>query len=72
MFNSSPPVAAYMRQWTGSISISSDNGLSLVQRQAITCINAGLLSIGLPGTNFSEIRMGIIFIQENAFEIGVY
>ena len=37
-----------MRQWTGS---------ALFQRKAITWTNAGLLSIGLLGTNFSEIRI---------------
>ena len=37
------------------VSIGSGNGLSPVQRQAITWTNAGLLSIGPLGTNFSEI-----------------
>ena len=37
------------------VSIVSDNGLPPVRRQAIICTNAGLLSIGPPGTNFSEI-----------------
>ena len=36
--------------------------------QAITRTNSGLLSIGLQGANFSEIRSGI-FSQVNAFEI---
>ena len=36
----------------------SDNGLSPVRRQAITWTNAGLLSIGLLGTSFSEIWIG--------------
>ena len=57
--NSSPPSAAYMRQWIGS-SFVSGNGLSPVRRQAITWINAGLLSIGLLGTDFSEIWIGIL------------
>ena len=35
--------------------IASDNGLSPVQRQAIIWTNAGKLSIGPLGTNFSEI-----------------
>ena len=41
------------------LSISSGNGLSLIRHQAITWTNAGLLLIGLLGTNFSEIRIGI-------------
>ena len=35
--------------------IGSDNGLSPIQRQAITWTNADLLLIGPLGTNFSEI-----------------
>ena len=35
--------------------ISSGNGLAPVRRQAITWTNVGLLSIGLQGTNSSEI-----------------
>ena len=35
--------------------ISSDNGLSPDRRQAIIWTNAGILSIGPLGTNFSEI-----------------
>ena len=42
------------------VSISSGNGLSPVRRQAITWTYVGLLWIGLLGTNFSEIRMGIL------------
>ena len=37
------------------INIGSDNGLSPIRRQAIIWSNAGLLSIGPLGTNFSEI-----------------
>ena len=48
--NSSPPRAAYMRQWIGSA-----YGLSPIQRQAICWTNAHLLSIKPLGTNFSEI-----------------
>ena len=48
--------------------IGSDNGLSPDRRQAIIWTNAGLLLIGPSGTNFSEILIEIIFIQENAFE----
>ena len=50
-FNSSPSHAIYMHQRTGS---------ALVWRQAITWTNVGLLSIGLLGTNFSEIQIGIL------------
>ena len=56
-FNSSPPSAAYMRHYW--VSIGSSNGLLSVQRQAITWTNAGLLSIGHLGTNFSEIQIEI-------------
>ena len=50
--------------------IASDNGLSPGRRQAIIWNNAGILSIGLLGTNFSEIfnRNSDIFFQENAPE----
>ena len=51
--NSSPPSATYMRQ-------CSDNGLSPVRCQAITWTNAGVLSIGLIGTNFNEIWIVIL------------
>ena len=40
--------------------IGSDNGLSPVRRQAIIWTNAGLLSIGPLGTNFSEILIEIL------------
>ena len=39
--------------------ISSDNGLSPEQRQAIIWTNAGILLIEPLGTNFSEIFIGI-------------
>ena len=42
------------------VSIGSGNGLSPVRCQAITWTNADLLSIGLLGTTFSEIRIGIL------------
>ena len=51
--------------------IGSDNGLSPDHRQAIIWTNAGILLIGLLGTNFSEILIEILtfsLIQENAFE----
>ena len=38
----------------------SGNGLLSIQRQAITWSDAGLLSIELLGTNFSEIWIGIL------------
>ena len=42
------------------VSIGSGNGLLPVRRQAITWTNAGLFSIGLLGTNFSEIPIWIL------------
>ena len=39
--------------------IDSDNGLSPERQQAIICTNAGILSIGPLGTNFSEILIEI-------------
>ena len=52
------------------VSVGSDNGLSLVRRQAITWTNAGSLSIEPLGTNFSEIRIEKkqLFMHENVFE----
>ena len=41
------------------VSIGSDNGMSLTRRQTIILTNAGLLSFGPLGTNFSEILMKI-------------
>ena len=41
------------------VNIGSDNGMSPVQRQAIIRTNAGLLSVGLLGTNFHDLRIGI-------------
>ena len=52
--NSSPPSAAYMRQFNW-VNIGSGDGLSPVRRQAITWTNAALLSIGPLWTNVSEI-----------------
>ena len=40
--------------------IVSDNGLSPGRRQAIIWTNAGILSIGLLGTHFSEILIKIL------------
>ena len=50
--------------------IGSDNGLSLIRRQAIIWTNAGILLNGHLGTNFNEILIGIqtFFILEIAFE----
>ena len=41
------------------VSVASGNGMSPVWRHAITWTSAGLLSIGLMGRNFSEIRIKI-------------
>ena len=51
---SSSPRATYMHSWTGS-----GNGLAPAQCQAITWTNADLSSMGLLGTNFSEILIKI-------------
>ena len=48
--------------------IASDNGLSPGRRQVIIWNNAGILSIGLLGTNFSEILIEILIFQENVLE----
>ena len=49
--------------------IGSGHGLLPVRHQTITWTSAGLLSIGLLETNFSDLNENpIIFIQENAFE----
>ena len=54
------------------VSIGSDNGLAPIRCQAIIYTNAGLLSIGPLGTNFSEILIKIhFFIYENASENNV-
>ena len=49
--NSSTLCAAYMRRWTGSALVQA-----MTCRQAITWTNAGLLTIGPLGTNFTKIR----------------
>ena len=59
-FNSSLPSVVYMRQWTGS---------GLVQVMAWR--RTGLLAIGLPGTNFSEIRLGISLFSFNKMHLKV-
>ena len=43
--------------------IVSDNGLSPGRRQAIIWNNGGILSIGLSGTNFSEILIEILIFS---------
>ena len=60
--NSSPYCRIYAS--VNRVNIGSDNGLSLIRRQAIVETNPGLLSIGLLGTNFSEI---VIKIQNVSF-----
>ena len=47
--------------------IGPGNGLSPVRHQAITWTNVGLLSVGLLGTYFSEIWIGIVFSIELKF-----
>ena len=39
------------------------NNLSPVQRQAITWINAGVVSIGVLGTNFNQIWIGVLLFS---------
>ena len=64
-FNSTPPNAAYMRQWIGSALVKvMACRLFELGSQAIIETNAGLLSIGPLGTNFSEI---LIKIQNFSF-----
>ena len=67
--NSSPPSAAYMRHWTRP-SLVQVMACRQFRTQASTWTNDSSLSIGLLGTNFSEIWIGILsfFIQENALE----
>ena len=49
--------------------IGSCNGFSPVRRQTIIWTNAGLFSIGLQGTNFSEIWIAILLVSfKNEFE----
>ena len=57
----------YMRQWTES---AFNNGLTPILHQVMISTNAESLSIGLLGTNFSDILMKIqnFFIHENAPE----
>ena len=56
----SSPLVPHVYASVNWVSISSGYGLSPVRRQAMTWTNAGLLSIGLLGTNFSAIRIGIL------------
>ena len=50
LLNSFPANVAYMRQWTGSALVQVMAGSG----QAITWTNAGLLSIGILGTNLNH------------------
>ena len=58
-FHSSPPSAAYMRQWTVSTLVQVI-ACRLFSAKPLPEPNAGLLSVGLLVTNFSEIRIGIL------------
>ena len=51
--------------------IASDNGLSPVRCQAINCSNAGLLLIGLMGTNFSEIFINMKQISHKKLSLKI-
>ena len=69
--SSSPPSAAYMRQWTWSALVHVMAWRLL--RQAITWTIAGFLSIGVLGTNFSDIPIHFFrFHSRNAFEIVLF
>ena len=57
VFNSSPPSATFMCQWTGSALAWSK------RHQAITLTNADLLPIGPLGTNFSENWIEILIFS---------
>ena len=63
VFNSSPASAAYMAS-VNWVSIGSDDCLAPIRHQAIFSTNAGLLSVGPLGTNFSKI---LIKIQDFSF-----
>ena len=67
--NSSPPSAAYMRQWIGSVLVEVMS-CRLLGGQAITSTNATLLSIGLFGNKFqwNMNQNSLFFIHENSFE----
>ena len=54
--------------------IVSDNGLAPGRHQAIIWNNAGLLSIGTSGTQFSEILIEIqtVSLKKNTFENTVW
>ena len=53
--NSSPLVPCHIYASMNLVITSSGNGVLPVRRHAITWTNVGLLSIGLMGTNFSEV-----------------
>ena len=51
--------------------IGSDNGLSLIRRQAIIWTNAGILLIGHLGTNFNEILIEIHTLSLNEMHLNM-
>ena len=51
------PLMPHIYATTNRVSIGWDNGLSPIRRPAITWTNAGLLSIGILGTHFGEIKI---------------
>ena len=62
---------SYIYASLNRVYIGSGNGLTSLQRQAITWTNDGLLSMGLSEKKLSEILKyckSNIFIYENAFE----
>ena len=56
----SSPLVPHVYGSANWVSISIGNGLPPVRHQVITWTNADWLSIGIPGTNFSEIWIGIL------------
>ena len=60
LVNSSPPNGAHMLQWIGAAAFLVQVIACCLFSQAITWTNAGLLSIGILETNFSEIRNRIL------------
>ena len=54
------PLVPHIYASVNWVIIGSGNGMSPVRRQAIIWTNAGLLSIELLGTSFSEIGIGIL------------
>ena len=70
ILNSSPSCVVYMRQWT-MLSLVQVMAIIWVQLMVITWTNAGLLSTGLLGTHFKEIRIGILSFSSKKMHLKV-